>query len=174
MFWSSQSPKVLRGLNLFVILKQKRWEQQPTLTCKTSCTPIGIPTATAHSLLPRSGKTAKTRSNSQKPPSQSPALPQPFVASAPPPSTSQPAPAQPPASQPRHPRWAQPACSPNPTPKTAFFQAPAPATAQPSPRFKKRFQKKNSVKTWSQLGQNSLKTFRSKRYWHPNPCNNFY
>ena len=26
MFWSSQSPKVLRGLNLFVILKQKRWE----------------------------------------------------------------------------------------------------------------------------------------------------
>ena len=23
MFWSSQSPKVLRGLNLFVILKQK-------------------------------------------------------------------------------------------------------------------------------------------------------
>ena len=26
MFWSSQGPKVLRGLNLFVILKQKRWE----------------------------------------------------------------------------------------------------------------------------------------------------
>ena len=26
MFWSSQSPKVLRGFNLFVILKQKRWE----------------------------------------------------------------------------------------------------------------------------------------------------
>ena len=26
MIWSSQSPKVLRGLNLFVILKQKRWE----------------------------------------------------------------------------------------------------------------------------------------------------
>ena len=26
MFWSSQSPKVLRGLNVFVILKQKRWE----------------------------------------------------------------------------------------------------------------------------------------------------
>ena len=26
MFWSSQSPKVLRGLNFFVILKQKRWE----------------------------------------------------------------------------------------------------------------------------------------------------
>ena len=26
MFWSSQSAKILRGLNLFVILKQKRWE----------------------------------------------------------------------------------------------------------------------------------------------------
>ena len=26
MFWSSQGPKVLRGLNFFVILKQKRWE----------------------------------------------------------------------------------------------------------------------------------------------------
>ena len=25
MFWSSQSPKVLRGFNFFVILKQKRW-----------------------------------------------------------------------------------------------------------------------------------------------------
>ena len=26
MFWSSQGPKVLRGLNFFVSLKQKRWE----------------------------------------------------------------------------------------------------------------------------------------------------
>ena len=30
MFWSSQGPKVPRGLNFFVILKQKRWEAPKT------------------------------------------------------------------------------------------------------------------------------------------------
>ena len=30
MFWSSQGPKVLRGLIFFVILKQNRWEAPKT------------------------------------------------------------------------------------------------------------------------------------------------